>query len=192
MHDHQVQFYERDTFLVDGLAKLFGEGLEAGHACIVIATPQHRAELEKRLRLWYGSWGWSVTLRSDRYIALDADQTLARFMVDGLPCPERFTEVVLGLLRRAAPDGHRQVVAFGEMVALLWMEGNHQAAVRLERLWDDLVYTHSLSLHCAYPVQGFTCEEQLPFFQQVCRAHTRIHLADGTSCGRAGAAQGAA
>jgi MEDS: MEthanogen/methylotroph, DcmR Sensory domain len=188
MHDHQVQFYEQDAFLIEGLAKHFGEGLEAGHACIVIATPEHRAELEKRLRLWYGSWGWSAALRSDRYIALDADETLAKFMVDGSPSLERFTELVLALLGRATRDGSRQVLAFGEMVALLWADGNHQAAALLERLWDDLVYTHALSLLCAYPVQGFNCEEQLPYFQQICRAHTRIHLANGSSCGRAGAA----
>ena len=28
--------------------------------------------------------------------------------------------------------------AFGEMVALLWAEGNHAAAIRLEELWNDL------------------------------------------------------
>jgi hypothetical protein len=188
MHDHQVQFYEQDTFLIDGLAERLGGGLEEGQACIVIATPEHRDKLEQRLRLRCGPWDWSVALRSERYIALDADETLTKFMVDGLPDKERFTEVVLALLQRAARDGSRQVLAFGEMVALLWTEGNHEAAVRLERLWDDLVYTHSLSLLCAYPVQGFNCEEQLPFFQQICRSHTRIHLADGTSCGRAGAA----
>jgi hypothetical protein len=162
--------------------------LEGGQACIVIATPEHRTELEQRLKPRCGSWNWNAALHSDRYIALDADETLTKFMVDGLPDKERFTEAAMALLRRAARDGSRQVLAFGEMVALLWAGGNHEAAVRLERLWDDLVYTHSLSLLCAYPVQGFNCEEQLPFFQQICRAHTRVHLADGTTCGRAGAA----
>jgi hypothetical protein len=73
----------------------------------------------------------------------------------------------------------RQALAFGEMVALLWAEKNYQAAVCLEQLWDDLVCTHSFSLLCAYPIQGFNCEEQIPLFQQVCRAHSRVFLSDG-------------
>ena len=64
------------------------------------------------------------------------------------------------------------------MVALLWERGNHHAAVRLERLWDDLVRTHSFTLLCAYPLQSFASEAHIPFVQQICRAHSRVHLAD--------------
>jgi hypothetical protein len=62
----------------------------------------------------------------------------------------------------------RQALAFGEMVALLWAEKKYQAAVCLEQLWL-----------CAYPIQGFNCEEQIPLFQQVCRSHSRVFLSDG-------------
>ena len=40
------------------------------------------------------------------------------------------------VIRRGAQNGSRQVHAFGEMVALLWAQGNHKATIRLEELWD--------------------------------------------------------
>src|SRR3954453_11621302 len=98
MHDHQVQFYEQDAFLLDELGELIAGGLEGGQACIVIATAAHRAELETRLRARIASW--DAVSRSGRYVALDAAETLAKFMVQGLPDPQRLSEVVTGLLLR--------------------------------------------------------------------------------------------
>jgi hypothetical protein len=180
MHDHQVQFYEQDVFLIESLSDLIGRRLEDDEqACIVIATPAHRADLEPRLRLRCGAWSWEAALRSDRYIPLDADETMMKFMVDGWPDRDRFSGMVHDLLGRASRNGTRQVLAFGEMVALLWARGNQEAAVHLERLWDDLVCTESFSLLCAYPIQGFNCAEKMPLFQEVCRAHSRVDLTDG-------------
>jgi signal transduction histidine kinase len=41
------------------------------------------------------------------------------------------------------------------MVALLWAEGNLEAAIQLEQLWNDLAQTHSFELLCAYPMSLF-------------------------------------
>src|SRR3954451_19618837 len=125
MHDHQVQFYEQDVFLLDELGELIRGGLAGGQACIRIATAAHRAELETRLRARIASW--DAVSRSGRYVALDAAETLAKFMVEGMPEPRRFNEVVTGLLRRATRFGTRKAIAFGEMVALLWADKNYQA-----------------------------------------------------------------
>lgn len=47
------------------------------------------------------------------------------------------------------------VVAFGQMIALLWAEGQCDAVLRVEKLWNELAKKRSSSLHCAYPMQGF-------------------------------------
>jgi hypothetical protein len=80
-----------------------------------------------------------------QYASLDAAATLSQFMVDGEPSPGRFTEIVGSIIARAA-NGRRRVRIFGEMVALLWADGNWAAAIRLEALWNDLARTHSFSL----------------------------------------------
>ena len=79
-------------------------------------------------------------------------------MVDGSPERERFNEVMGGVLPSVS-DGRSRVRAFGEMVALLWAEGNLQRAIRLEELWNDLQKAHSFSLFCAYPMHGFGGEK---------------------------------
>jgi PAS domain S-box-containing protein len=173
MHDHQVQFYEKDAFLIDELSAFIGAGLEAGQAGIVIATQAHRADLAQRL----SARGASADV-SDRYVALDAAETLSTFMVDGWPDEQRFAKVMKNLLRRTAQDGNRQVLAFGEMVALLWAEGKHEAAIRLEELWNDLAQTESFSLLCAYPIQEFSREEHGPFFHHICNAHSHVRPAE--------------
>src|SRR5687767_9751641 len=44
-HEHFVQFYDQDEFLLDEVSGFVKAGLQAGHACLVIATPQHRKGL---------------------------------------------------------------------------------------------------------------------------------------------------
>src|SRR3954465_5528920 len=118
MHDHSVQFYEKDAFLIDRLSDFIGAGLEAGQAGIIIATSTHRADLAQRLKARGASL--DVSLHADRYIALDAAETLSKFMVDGWPDERRFADEMKELLRGIVRDGNRQALAFGEMVALLW------------------------------------------------------------------------
>ena len=38
--------------------------------------------------------------------------------------------------------GGRRIHAFGEMVALLWADGNRDGAIRLEELWNELRKGH--------------------------------------------------
>ena len=54
--------------------------LNAGESVIVIATASHRVSLEFRLR----AIGFHVPdlIREDRYITADAEETLAKFMID--------------------------------------------------------------------------------------------------------------
>ena len=174
-HVHSVQFYEEDSFLLEELSRFVGAALGAGEAGVVIATPSHRAELEQQLR------ERGLDLRrataEGRFVAVDAAETLAQFMVDGQPDAARFGERVGGLLARAAgaARGARpRVAAFGEMVALLWMEGQAEAALRLEQLWNDLAQTHVFDLRCAYPLTFFAQAGDHEPIRQICAAHTHV------------------
>ncbi len=167
--EHFVQFSETDQFLVNSLSEFIGAGLKAGDACIVLATKPHRESLEQRLQ----GEGLEVAAAQGQYVSIDADAMLSQFMVDGLPEPERFTEVVGGIIARAA-RGQRRVRIFGELVALLWANGNHSAAICLEKLWNELGKTHAFSLFCAYPMKGFGGEVYEAEFTEICQQHSRI------------------
>ncbi len=169
--EHFVQFYETDSFLLNSLTDFVGAGLRAGNAVIVIGTKARRQSLEESLR------ESGLDLRdcraSGQYIALDAQKTLARFMIGGFPDRARFAEVVGGLIERAA-NGGRDVRIFGEMVALLWEAGNYEGAIRMEEMWNDLQRTHSFSLFCVYPMNQSNGAARVKPFTDVCATHTRI------------------
>jgi PAS domain S-box-containing protein len=171
VHEHLVQFYEKDDFLLDEVTDFLGAGLRAGHAGVVIATQHHRDGLARRL-------GGRLALDADRYVALDAAAALEQFMVGGWPDERLFQEAIGGVLGRAAQNGSRRVCAFGEMVTLLWAEGRHDAALRLEELWNELAAACSLSLLCAYPMGGFDDEEHGRPFLRICEAHSGVRPAE--------------
>jgi hypothetical protein len=168
--DHLVQIYEDELAFLDVLTGFVAGGLKAGDAVIVIATPSHRQALDQRLQ----ASGIDVpsALAVDSYISLDAGDTLSLFMVDDWPDEERFKETVSGLLSRAGAQG-RSVRAFGEMVALLWAQGQCGATVRLEHLWHRFCQQEGFSLLCAYPKSGFTADAA-DSIRQICDAHSHV------------------
>jgi len=172
---HSVHFYEDDTLFLSSVSEFIGAALGAGGACVVIATNPHRAGIAERLK----DQGIDVSFATamNRLISIDASETLARFMVDGHPDEERFIAAIepeLLRARKALRGKSTSVVAFGEMVALLWQEGKYEAAIELEKLWDRLAHRHAFSLRCAYPIGLFTDQAQYDLFRRVCAAHHQV------------------
>ena len=168
---HFVQFYQADPFLIDSLSEFIGAGLRAGEACIVLATKPHRESLEERLK--QEGLQVAAALEQGQYIPVDAAASLAEFMVDGWPDAARFADVIGNIVSRAA-QGRRRVRVFGELVSLLWADGNRAAAIRLEELWNDLSRTQSFWLFCAYPMYGFGGEEYEQEFIDICKLHSQV------------------
>ncbi len=172
---HSVQFYEQDSFLLDSLTKLIGTTLVAGDVAIVIATPEHREGLAKRLKA--RGLDLEVTASLGRYCALDAAETLSGFMVHGLPNAALFhssMEHILSSVRPTAEGKPPRIVVFGEMAALLWANGNMGAALKLEQLWNDLARSHSFQLYCAHPMKSFNQESHRQAFLDLCAQHTHV------------------
>ena len=169
--DHFVQFYEADTSLLNSLSGFISKGLSSGGGAVIIATKAHRDGLESKLM----GAGVDITTASasGKYVSLDAAETLSKFMVNGSPEAGRFTDLMSRVIA-GVTDGRHSVRAFGEMVALLWEQGNYDGAIRLEELWNDLQKTHSFSLFCAYPMSGFGGESLITPLNGVCRAHSRV------------------
>lgn len=189
-HGHVVQFYAEDAALLDAISRFVGGALGGGDAAVVIATKSHLSGLEAQLK----KRGFDVAnaIRQGRYIAADAAETLALFMRDGLPDPASFATAIGSMFDRimfdrimfdqVMPDQTRvtdgserpRIYAFGEMVALLWADGNPEAAIRLEGLWNDLARTRSFALRCAYPIKHFNRDEDGEPFLKICAAHSAV------------------
>jgi signal transduction histidine kinase len=168
---HAVQFYEEEEFLFDAVAHFLVGGLQAGDRVVVIATAAHREGFLERLQ----AVGVEA-MESGQLVLLDAPETLAKFMVGGMPDPDLFRDFIGRVMATLKGEGHRRarVRAYGEMVDILWREGNSRAAIRLEELWNIAGKDHSFSLLCAYVMGNFYKEGDEARFFEVCRNHSHV------------------
>jgi hypothetical protein len=169
--DHILQVYENDGVFLDTLTGFVGGGINSNESCIVIATDNHLKALETRLE----SYGIHIRslISENRYMPLDATETLSRFMINGWPDERLFIQTVGELLEKARNHSRRKVRAFGEMVAILWAQGNNGATVQLEHLWNQFCEKEVFSLFCAYPKAGFT-EDITDSIHHICSAHAKM------------------
>jgi hypothetical protein len=122
---HSVHIYEDSAALISRLCAIVSSSLRSGDTVLIIATAEHREQLLTDLQ----DCGLDVRLhaREGRYMMLDAHQTLATFMRDGLPNNKLFTTAVCDILDHAhdsALANGKCLTVFGEMVAVFGrMEG---------------------------------------------------------------------
>jgi PAS domain S-box-containing protein len=166
---HFVHFYDNDDTLLDEVADFVDSALRARGAGIVIATPEHIRDLQRRFA-GLGSTAGQPDWFPGQLILLDAGQTLAQIMVEDWPDEQRFKSVVGSIVAAACANGGK-VHAFGEMVALLCAQGHYKAALHLEQLWNALAEEMTFSLFCAYPWKLFPSMEFADAFEHVCAAH---------------------
>jgi PAS domain S-box-containing protein len=170
---HDVQFYESEEFLASSVSNFLAEGARAGQPLVVIATDAHRKAFRSHLL--------SLGLPLDDHVAgpaivwLDARETLNAFMEGPTPNRELF-EATVGDVFEKIVTGRRYLVirAYGEMVDLLWKDGNIEGAIALEELWNELAVKYSFSLLCAYSMGNFFKEAHTHSFRQICAHHGRV------------------
>ncbi|MDX6645237.1 MAG: hypothetical protein QOK40_964 [Miltoncostaeaceae bacterium] len=169
--DHRVQFYADDEELVESVGGYLIEALQAGGVALIVATASHRAAFEARI----AATGMEISSAraAGALVSLDARQTMSRFMAADRPDPQGFKAVVGDLVRRATETG-RPVHVYGEMVDLLWHAGYVNAAIELERLWNDLGRELPFSLFCAYRSESGGAAEHLDAFGEICRLHSAV------------------
>jgi hypothetical protein len=172
---HSVHFYEHDEALIQRLRGIVIPAIDCGNSVVIVATEDHRQQLAAVLAT--NDVDTAVLQEQGRLYLLDAHELLSRFMVDGFPDREKFSSVVGKLIAQArlsAWNVHRGVTAFGEMVAVLWEEGNRIAALQLESLWNDLLYESEFHLHCAYPRNMFRTNAEAAMIRAICDVHSHV------------------
>jgi anti-sigma regulatory factor (Ser/Thr protein kinase) len=166
---HVVHFYEHDAQLLAAVGPYLLAAVQAGETAIMIATEPHRRAIEAALRAQ--DIDLPATAADGRLISLDAAATAAMLMPDGELDREAFQEVIGGTLRRATASGGT-VRAYGEMVSVLWDEGNVLAALELEALWNELGRELPFTLFCSYPATSVAGAEHAQALHHVCHMHS--------------------
>jgi hypothetical protein len=170
---HQVHFYESHDSLLHRLCVVACSDLRKGNSILIVYTKEHRTQLREKLERF--DIDVRACVREGRFAVCDAAQLLSLFLVDGLPDAKLFMSSVGGLLansRRAAKSKEKHVTVFGEMVAILWAQGNKAGALELEKLWTDAMNEEAFHLHCAYPRWFFG--KNSSDMQDICEVHSHI------------------
>lgn len=170
---HVVQFCDDDRALTVSAAGFLAEGIAAGEPAVAFATPARR----EAIRDCFRDRGLDVNYleRESRLTILEARATLASFMSDDLPDARKFTHSVGAVVERVcAANAGSQIRAFGDLVSLLWQDGNTNAAIRLEELWNELAAAYPISLLCSYAGGDFLTAAGHADKQRVSRLHTHI------------------
>ncbi|MDQ3015043.1 MAG: MEDS domain-containing protein [bacterium] len=156
-NEHCVSLYENDGALLSLVTTFMANA----DAVVIVAREEKLKQFKKALKL-----------KSNVHF-LDAHDTLSKFMVKGLPHPQLFARTV-GKLMHDLTASNNNVKAFGEMVALLWDEGNTAGAILLEELWNNLQTEYHFSLLCAYPINCFKGEHNAKKFSYMCSCHSSV------------------
>jgi hypothetical protein len=170
---HAVQIYRHENELADSVTSYLATGFAVGDPALVVASPEHRDLFADALATRH----WHVAeLQAEGLLTIaDAETTLAAFMSGGRPSPVRFEDVVGGVLDSISQrHPGRRIRAFGEMVDLLCLRGEREAALALEGLWNRLARKRDFSLLCGYQLDVFDRASQATTLPGVCRSHTHV------------------
>jgi hypothetical protein len=165
--DHIVQTWEDPSVLAGTVTRYLRAGLRDGEAALVVARPAHFELFKQQLPQA------RVAGRTGQLRFFDAEDTMAKFMDDGMPDWKRFHTAVGGLIAELRLQ-YPAVRVYGEMVDVLWQRGEREAAIRLEEYWNDLAKLQTFSLFCAYQLDDRDSLSYGGSFECVCRLHTHL------------------
>jgi hypothetical protein len=176
---HVAQLYTDPGYLIRALSEYAGQGLRRGEAVVVVATPAHARAVTFRLEA--DGLRAADRARRGQLLLVDAEETLARLLVDGRPDRDRFRSVIGGAVTAAKLAGGGRVRAFGEMVDLL-RRTSLDATLELEALWTELLEAEEVALVCGYSIDAFDPASYDGLLQRVMAAHS--YLVPAEDCAR--------
>jgi hypothetical protein len=169
--EHHVQLFDSSKSLAETVSAFLIGGFERGENLLVVATPEHRELLSKRLE----ESGLNVldAVAANRLVMLDAVQTMDKFMRQDAPNGVAFDEVIGTLVQRLSNG--RRVWIYGEMVDVLAARGNLKGAQQLEELWNVLGRRECFTLFCGYASGHFGDTKTAKALGAICAAHDHVH-----------------
>jgi len=173
---HEGLYYSNDVELLNRWASIAKDALNTDATFLLLATDSHRDTIRAMLQ----ERGINVerAVRDGRFVSLTVDETLSKFMVGDRLDETRFwnsvTSVLLSAARASTAD-QPYVIACGECAPTLCTQGNGEAAIRLEQLWDEVTRTYRVDTYCAYSSDGCRCDDTDDVREQISAAHTATY-----------------
>lgn len=168
---HVAQFYDEEPrALIHNVAHTACSALQSGDVVLIVAPAERMNQVQSALES--AGVDSREAIKHGRLEFIDAHDSLDRFMFAGRPDPDAFERVVGDAVRAMLQRrGAGKLYAYGEMVGVLWTDGNEAGAVELEALWNTLLADLPVSLHCGYPGEAFQRPVWTEHMEAVLDAH---------------------
>jgi len=172
---HEVDFCPDDSALVNRFGAIEA-ALNVGTAVIVIVTHSHHKEILNRFRK--SAVDIDAAVERGSYLSVAAADALDAIMEHEMPdatrCSSLVGELVTRVAKAATVQGARVAIC-GECAPILLTQGNVDAAIRLEHLWDETTREHDADTLCGYLWSAFPEGESNSIFRRICAEHSAIH-----------------
>jgi DNA-binding NarL/FixJ family response regulator len=173
---HEALFYSSSESLLDEWASLAEDALNAGATFIVVTFDDRHRRLQAMLE----ARGVNLVraVRDGRYVSLSVPEAISQWMVNGLLDETRFWAAVTSVMLAAAKAStaeQPQVVACGECAPSLCTQGDAEAAIRLEQLWDEVAQIYHLDVFCGYASDGCGCDAAEDMLARLRETHTATY-----------------
>ena len=179
-HGHIVQLYQDDEFYGEAISHFAAEGLLKGESIIIVATAPHWENISRRL----GRKGFKVAdlRKRGQLTLLDADHTLPKFLVNDMPDAKTFKDLAHGVIEKARGGGkYAGVRWWGEMVNVLYVNGNQRGSTRLEELFEEVGDETPIALFCSFYMDKFDPKIYDGPIGDLCRTHSHLIPAEDYS-----------
>jgi len=172
---HAVQFCGDDSSGLDGVAAVLSSAFHRGDIVATALIESNRDALAVRMKA--RGWNLADVGKQGRYLVFDAEEAATRIMRAGRPHFDSIAEMVAALenartASAAGPGSHLTIV--GEMSAVLCRRGTPEAALELERLWDELTRSLPILTICTYPTGCFDLDGVPGFVSSISAHHSVI------------------
>lgn len=168
---HAISFFQDQRQLCGEVASFAAEGFALDQPALIVTNEAHRTGIVRELRR--RDVDVERLVGDGNLLLLDAEETLAGLLRGGLPDGGLYHRNVgdaCRLLLRGRPGPLR---IFGDMVDLLWQRGEYDAAVRIERLSNELAVLQPISVICGYSMGHFL--KTAAKLELVRDLHGRVH-----------------
>jgi hypothetical protein len=170
---HIVQLYQDDDFYGEAISHFAAEGLIRGESIILVATAPHWKNISARLQ--GKGFDTEALFRQGQLTLLDADATLPKFMAGNRPDGGIFKPLAKQVIAQARAGGKfPRVRWWGEMVNVLYVDGNRRGSNELEQFFDEVAHEESIAIFCSFLMDKFDPDIYDEVFGNVCRTHSHV------------------
>ena len=173
--DHLVHFFDKIDSLEQALCHYVIPGISRGEGIVIVATEAHCTAFQTALM--NRSIDVSRVITRGQLVFINAQELMAKFIKNHVLDKTKFDHEIHLVLSKMKKK-YSTIRAYGEMVNILCLEGQHAVAIELETMWENLIKTEPLSLFCGYHSGSFH-EKNEHYFQKVCGSHSHVVVSDG-------------